>query len=41
MSSILDEHEEYENLGFNKSDIRCRICYGRKYKNYYVEYVER
>lgn len=40
VSFILDEHEEYENLGFNKSVIRCHICYGRKYKGYYVEYVE-
>ena len=40
-SFILDEHVEYERLGFSKSAIRTAICYGKNYRDYKVEYVER
>lgn len=41
VSFILDEHIEYERLGFSKSAIRQAICYKRNYRGYNVEYVER
>lgn len=40
-SFVLDEHIEYERLGFSKNAIRQSICYNRNYRGYKVEYVER